>query len=166
MEKTAASHKHLTHWVFLIDAEVNDYEEVQCDDGTVCQGMITAYLPASQMGLEEAPDNYTTITPYVITAHCHAPSCLYQELYNADTGELICHVDAQYGNGTEVFNEANYLALPPCLFSDEDEDGLRKPVVLQKETNLRAIKVFNTTTRHVGQMAQWTGLMRYDNNVV
>tara|TARA_B110000305_G_scaffold156004_1_gene172679 strand:- start:339 stop:1100 length:762 start_codon:yes stop_codon:yes gene_type:complete len=166
LEKTEASHKHLTHWVFLIDDAVNDYEEVQCEDGSMCQGMISARLTADQMGLEDKPEDYSTITPYVIDAHCHAPSCIRQELYNEDTGELLCAVEAKYGNGTEVFNEANYIALPPCLFSDLEEEGLRKPFVLERDTNLLAIKIFNTTHRHVGQMAQFTGLMRYDTNTV
>ena len=35
---------------------------------------------------------------------------------------------------------------------------------LTPETNLTAIKYFNNTYRHLGQMAQWTGLMVYDND--
>ena len=35
----------------------------------------------------------------------HAPSCLRQELWNADTNELICRAEAYYGTGIEVFNE-------------------------------------------------------------
>ena len=50
-----ASHQHLHHWVFLIDQAVNDYEEIQCADGTMCEGSISAYLPARQMGLEDIP---------------------------------------------------------------------------------------------------------------
>ena len=48
-----ASHKHLHHWVFLIDANVNDYEEVQCDphNNTGCVGKITAHVTAATMGL-------------------------------------------------------------------------------------------------------------------
>lgn len=109
-----ASHAHMNHWVFLIDLNVNDYEEVKNTDGTG-QGSITAYLPASQMGLQGPhPKSYTGITPLVITTHCHAPSCLYQELYNADTGDLICRAEAQYGKGSGVFDEANYIACRPA----------------------------------------------------
>ena len=39
-----------------------------------------------------------------------------QELWNNDTGELICRSIANYGTGTEVFNEANYIAIPPCIW--------------------------------------------------
>jgi len=40
-------------------------------------------------------------------------------LTNIDTNELLCGMTARYGNGTEVFNEANYVALPPCLWGHQ-----------------------------------------------
>jgi hypothetical protein len=154
-----ASHQHLHHWVFLIDANVNDYEETKCADGTMCEGYIEAHLQARDMGLEDTPASYSGITPLVIAAHCHAPSCIRQQLFNADTGDLLCQVEAKYGSSSDVFDERGYVALPPCLFGYQD--GLYKPVTLKPDTNLTAIKVFNNTYRHVGQMAQWTGLMIY-----
>jgi len=155
------SHYHLHHWVFLIDAEVNDYEEVQCGDGELCESYISAHLTGAQMGLEDIPAQYDGIMPLVMTPHCHAPSCIREELYNADTGELLCRSEAQYGRGVEPYNEENYVAIPPCLWGSQP--GLRSPIVLTPSTNIFAIKVFNNTYRHVGQMAQWTGLMVYLN---
>ena len=86
--KAPASHKHLHHWVFLIDASVNDYEEDNAEYGKASIGKITAHLKASDMGLEDlgkpgdtgptVPNNYTTISPMVMTPHCHAPSCIRQ----------------------------------------------------------------------------------------
>ena len=32
-----------------------------------------------------------------LSGHCHAPSCLSMELYNADTGMLLCRHDPVYG---------------------------------------------------------------------
>lgn len=32
--------------------------------------------------------------------HCHSPACLGGDLFNADTGQLICHVEPQAGNST------------------------------------------------------------------
>ena len=49
----AASHKHLHHWVFLIDAQVNDYEEDNADYGKKSVGKITAHLKARDIGLED-----------------------------------------------------------------------------------------------------------------
>ena len=74
---------------------------------------------------------------------------------------LICNVTARYGDSAvELYNEANYVALPPCLWGDQP--GLRKAPTLTPDTKIRAIKYFNNTYRHMGQMAQWTGLMLYE----
>ena len=130
-------------------------------------------LQAKDMGLEDTrsptddgappvPGNFTTITPLVVTPHCHGPSCLRQELWNEDTGEVICNMTASYGRGEAVFDEAGYIAILPCIFGHQA--GLQFPVVLSPETNLTAVKYFNNTYRHLGQMAQWTGLMVYDTD--
>ena len=108
-----ASHKHLHHWVFLIDQAVNDYEEDNAEYGVASVGKITARLQAKDMGLEDThsptddgappvPGNFTQITPLVMTPHCHAPSCIRQEFWNADTGEIICNMTAQYGTDNQV----------------------------------------------------------------
>ena len=68
--------------------------------------------------------------------------------------------DARYGKLTDVFNEADYLTISPCLFGFQE--GLQEPVTLTPDTPVTAIKYFNTTYRHLGQMAQWTGLMTYE----
>eukprot|EP00931_Biecheleriopsis_adriatica_P028977 TRINITY_DN17265_c1_g3_i1.p1 TRINITY_DN17265_c1_g3~~TRINITY_DN17265_c1_g3_i1.p1 ORF type:complete len:822 (-),score=103.16 TRINITY_DN17265_c1_g3_i1:114-2579(-) len=161
-----ASHQHLHHWVFLIDQSVNDYEEDNAHYGHQSIGNITAHLTARDMGLEDVPASFTGITPLVITPHCHAPSCIREELWNADTGEIICNVSARYGsseNGatSNVFNEADYIAISPCIFGFQP--GLQYPFTLSPSTKLKAVKYFNNTFRHLGQMAQWTGLMVYDN---
>jgi len=162
-----ASHLHLHHWVFLIDAAVNDYEEDNAHYGSNSIGRITARLTGRAMGLEDVPKSFKGITPLVMTPHCHAPSCIREEFWNADTGEIICNVTAkygslEYGSLSQVFNEANYLAIPPCIFGDQP--GLQKPFTLSPDTKITAIKYFNNTFRHLGQMAQWTGLMVYDTD--
>jgi len=176
-EKLNASHQHLHHWVFLIDATVNDYEEDNARYGTTSIGTISAHLKAKDIGLEDLeggfnddgappiPKNFTKITPMVMTPHCHAPSCIRQELWNADTNEIICNMtakygDEKYGKTTEIFNERDYITILPCLYGYQP--GLQFPFSLSPDTNIRAIKYFNNTYRHLGQMAQWTGLMVYD----
>ena len=179
-----ASHKHLHHWVFLIDDAVNDYEEdnVESEYGikpTV--GKITANLTVRYMGLEDIDGSYndnggiqnvpfypnTTIMPLVMTPHCHAPSCIREEIWNADTGEIICNMSAKYGDEKygslfDKFNEPNYITIIPCLYGYQQ--GLQYPFILKQGTNLTAIKYFNNTWRHLGQMAQWTGLMVYNTD--
>merc|ERR1712232_34397 len=166
-DKTQASHKHLNHWVFLIDQAVNDYEEDNANYGKGSLGKITAHLKARDMGLENVPKKYSKITPLVMTPHCHAPSCIREELWNADTGDIICNATTAYGDETygptsEVFNEANYITIHPCIYGNQP--GLQTPFSLSPDTNLVAIKYFNNTFRHLGQMAQWTGLMVYDTD--
>ena len=67
--------------------------------------------------------------------------------------------DARYGKLTDVFNEADYLTISPCLFGFQE--GLQEPVTLTPDTPVTAIQYFNTTYRHLGQMALWTGLLTY-----
>ena len=134
------------------------HREDSAEYGKQSIGRIEAPLPASQMGLEDTPDAYTNLTFLVMSPHCHAPSCIREELWNADTGELLCNVSAMYGSEEHgvlgaVFNEANYVAIPPCIFGDQP--GLQEPISLRADTNITAIKYFNNTFRHLGQMAQW-----------
>ena len=113
-------------------------------------------------GAPPVPSNISYIKPIVITAHCHAPSCIRQELWNADTNEILCSITARYGTDTNVFNERDTLAISPCLFGYQN--GLQTPYELSPETNIYAVKYFNNTFRHLGQMAQWTGLVTYDTD--
>lgn len=162
-----ASHKHLHHWVFLIDDSVNDYEEDNAHYGHASIGHIEAHLTAREMGLEDIPARYNKIIPHVMTPHCHAPSCIRQELWNADTNTIICNItalygDEKYGSTNAALNEANYIGIPPCIFGNQP--GLQFPFEITPDTNLTAVKYFNNTFRHLGQMAQWTGLMVYDTD--
>ena len=162
-----ASHLHLKHWVFLIDASVNDYEEDNAVYGQESIGRIQARVTGATIGLEEVPKHYNTISWFVMTPHYHAPDSIRQELWNADTNEIICNATARYGDPaygptSAVFNEADYVAISPCLFGNQT--GMQTPFVVNATTNLHAIKYFNNTYRHLGQMAQWTGLMRYDTD--
>ena len=88
--------------------------------------------------------------------HCHAPAFLSIELWNEDTGELLCRVAPVRGSGGEAQDEAGYLWLPQCAW--ETEKGLRPPPVLHLNTRLKAVKHGNTTYYHYSVMAIW--LMR------
>ena len=70
--------------------------------------------------------------------------------------------DAAFGELGRAFNEQSYVTMAPCLFGDEP--GLQYPFNLTADTNLTAVKYFNNTFRHLGQMAQWTGLLVYDTD--
>ena len=50
---------------------------------------------------------------------CHAPStCLSMELYNADTGSLLCHSEPIRGQSDELYDKHGFLSIPPCLWGD------------------------------------------------
>ena len=109
------------------------------------------------MGIEDAPENYTYLSPLITTPHCHAPSCIREEIYNADTGQLLFNSTARYGSPefgetSRVFNEDSYATLTPCVFGHQP--GLQTPFRLTPDTNIYAVKFFNNTYRHLGQMAQ------------
>lgn len=70
--------------------------------------------------------------------------------------------DEKYGSLNATFNEANYVAIPPCIFGEQE--GLQFPITLKRGTNVTAHKFFNNTYRHLGQMAQWTGLFRFNTD--
>ena len=104
-----------------------------------------------------APPNSTTgIKLYYAGGHCHAPSCISLNLYNADTGQLLCSQTPLYGKSNRIFDEKGYVAIPPCLWSDPDqEDGLLNTMVLPLNGNLTSIKRNNNTYNHRGEMASW-----------
>ncbi|XP_071127367.1 uncharacterized protein [Mytilus edulis] len=92
--------------------------------------------------------------------HCHAPSCLAMELYRNDTGhemELLCRQVPVSGKGNvkeNKYDEAGYIALPPCLWGDDT--GLERSVLLPSNTPIVAIKHnINTKMGHYGEMAYW-----------
>jgi hypothetical protein len=85
------------------------------------------------------------------------------ELYNADTGQLLCHVDTLKGSGSnESYDEKGFIAIPPCLWSnnngtmkDQSVDGLPPAPFLPLNATLLSIKRANSTWPHTGEMASW-----------
>jgi len=92
--------------------------------------------------------------------HCHAPSCISIKLYRNDTGhemELLCEQVPVIGKGNvhdDKYDEAGYIALPPCLWGDDE--GLNPSVLLPANTPMVSIKQNrNTHMGHYGEMASW-----------
>jgi len=92
--------------------------------------------------------------------HCHAPACINETLYNAETGEVICFNRPQIGTGSfphsgQTFNEQDYaVGIPPCFWGSPEE-GLEPPPRLKLDTRLHSVKHANNTYYHYGVMAQW-----------
>eukprot|EP01047_Picozoa_sp_COSAG01_P051512 COSAG01_NODE_5324_length_4334_cov_5.824321_1_plen_552_part_00 len=106
--------------------------------------------------------NQTGIKLMYINGHCHAAACIQFDLYNDDTGELICRQQGRAGStlrpdvakGDDRFDEKGYIRLYPCVFGDHGE-GLQPPHFLSFDTNLRSVKITNATYTHYGEMAHW-----------
>ena len=82
--------------------------------------------------------------------------CIDVELYNADTGDLLCHVDGIRGKGNtqERYDELDYIKLNPCLWGQDR--GLLRPEFLRWDTNLMILNVvtaqiFTRRNRLVGK---------------
>ena len=99
------------------------------------------------------------------SAHCHSPACLSVELWDDDTGELLCRNEPTYGNGSApIHDELGFaVGIAPCLFGDAEE-GLRTPPRLHLTSNLTTIKRTNNTYGHWGVMALWQNRAAYVTN--
>jgi hypothetical protein len=77
------------------------------------------------------------------------------ELWNNDTGKLICRQRPVYGGSHVIdlpaFDEPGYIATPPCLWGSP-EHGLEPPPLMSGVT-VRVVSVTNNTYGHHGEMA-------------
>lgn len=164
-----ASHTNLLRMYYQTEAWAGEYDIPQCPEGTpssMCTHEVTAHFTVADMGQncsirknpscwgEGYEDEYQGINLIYAGGHCHAPSCISMELYNADTGMLLCSHYPTYGKTHEIFDELGYLAIPPCLWGTEEE-GLVSPIFLPFNANLTSIKRNNNTYLHYGEMASW-----------
>jgi len=158
------SHLNLKRFYFMTEAYAGEYDIIPCPAGTPSQDCIqeiTARWKVRDMFYDCNPekDAYCNGTGKGIKliyagGHCHAPSCLSIELYNLDTGSLLCRQTPVWGTGVaEKFDEAGYLLIPPCLWGDEE--GLVPPELLTLDTYLLSVKRNNNTYGHYGEMASW-----------
>lgn len=178
-EYRPAKHKQLFRWHWQTATGAGEYDVPQCPKGTpteMCTHTIKAKIQVKDFaagscnyrsGLNaltpECKPGSTGFKPILLGGHCHAPTCISMSMRNEDTGELICRNLPTYGhlksgsNGTKRFEEDGYLALPPCLWSEDPASGLQAPPLLLWETNLTTIKICNSTYGHTGEMGRWQG---------
>ncbi|CAB9505419.1 Stress up-regulated Nod 19 [Seminavis robusta] len=163
------SHLQMARFYWQTEASAGEYDITPCPPGTPssqCVQVITSQWKVQALLQDTKWSNMWGTGPNSTKAegielinampHCHAPSCLSMELYNADTGQLLCHVQPKPGKSTnKVYDELGYLAIPPCLWSHNPDDGLMEPPFLSTDTNLLSIKRNNNTVGHFGEMASW-----------
>ena len=165
------SHQQLIRLYWQTEAHAGEYDIVQCGEGTPaseCIQILTSRWKVRDM-IRDCPihdaswctgrgstDSSKTEGVKLIYAgpHCHAPTCLSMELYNADTGELLCHMEPVHGSGSGLYDEHGFLSIPPCLWGDAS-GGLVEPQLLSLDTTLLSIKRNNSTLPHTGEMASW-----------
>lgn len=156
-----ASHKNLDRLYWQTEAIAGEYDVPQCTPNTPPSHCVHVITSRWQVKDFVNANEETAAGVYLIYAgpHCHAPVCLSMELYNADTGQLLCHVEPLRGSGSseEKYDEDGYIALPPCLWSEDPSrtEGLPMPDLLQLNTTLMSIKRANSTYPHTGEMASW-----------
>jgi hypothetical protein len=160
------SHRNLIRYYWQTETFAGEYDIPQCADGvppSQCVHVITSrwkVRDAIAHFCDEAEwchaddSNTAGIELIYLGPHCHAPTCLSMELYNADTGQLLCHVEPIHGESGTVYDERGFLAIPPCLFGNRSE-GLLEPQFLSLNATLLSIKRNNSTLPHTGEMASW-----------
>ena len=167
------SHKSLVRLYWQTEAWGGEYDIVKCAEGTPssqCIQTITSRWKVMDMLSDCSirsdaswctgegstdPSKTKGIDLIYAAPHCHAPSCISMELYNADTGQLICRVEPTFGKSNNVYDEHGFLALPPCIWGDDEAEGLLPPPGLSLDTKLMSIKKNNSTLGHFGEMASW-----------
>ena len=151
------NHQYLDRFYYQTEAYAGEYDVPKCESGTPpeeCVHSITAHFQGVDMIDRNKINNSKGFKLIYLAPHCHAPTCIDMELYNADTGDLICHVDGQLGKGTNTkYDEEGYIKLNPCLFGEDA--GLLAPHVFSWNSNFTSIKRNNNTNAHYGEMASW-----------
>ncbi|VEU35647.1 unnamed protein product [Pseudo-nitzschia multistriata] len=184
------SHRELARFYWQTEAGGDEYDVPGCREGKLGQGPPPSecvHTITSRWRVRDfaGGEGLSGIELIYAAPHCHAPMCLSMELYNADTGELLCSVEPIAGRGGSggndgAYDEEGFLAIPPCLWSHDQSrsstttstttsplrkhgretsrDGpplLPAPRFLSMDTTLLSIKRANSTFPHTGDMASW-----------
>jgi hypothetical protein len=167
----STSHKNMVRFYWTTEAFAGEYDIPKCADGTPtsqCIHVITSRWRVRDMmracdvnsnawctGIGSTDSSKVAGVQLIYAGpHCHAATCASMELYNADTGQLLCHMEPHFGQSGERYDENGYISLAPCLWGSLAE-GYPEPVTLSLDTNLLSIKRNNNTYYHTGEMASW-----------
>lgn len=153
-----STQKRMVRAYYQTEAYSGEYDVPKCLPGIPpeeCIHSITAHWQVRDMVDHRYIGNSRGFELIYAAPHCHAPVCIDIELYNADTGDLLCHVDSIGGKGNSSvrYDEEDYIKLNPCLWGQDR--GLLRPQFLRWDTNLTSIKRCNSTNLHYGEMASW-----------
>ena len=138
-------------WGIGADHDHAEYDVPRCRPGTPrarCTHTATGtWMPVPPGG----QDMFMVLSHH----HCHAPTCLRLEMWNNDTGRLLCRQEPLYGGTGAIdppaFDEPGYIAMPPCMWGARAH-GLEPPPKMNGVT-IRVVSVTNATWGHHGEMA-------------
>merc|ERR1712228_425389 len=119
------------------------------DNGHWVHTMNGTWRVGEMSNSKKHPANATGIKFLTIHGHCHAPTCILFELWNAYSNELLCRQAPVYGTSNSIFDEKGYITVPPCVFGDE-ADGLMPARTLPFGTRLYSMKRCKADTGHHG----------------
>ena len=149
--------KQLERFYYQTEAFSGEYDVTPCPKGTPpedCIHSITARFQGRDMISQDLIGNSKGFKLIYLAPHCHAATCIDMELYNSDTGDLICRVVGDMGKGSDKpYDEEGYIKLNPCLFGEDE--GLLEPHFFKWDSNFSSIKRANNTYAHYGEMASW-----------
>lgn len=138
-------------WGIGADGDHAEYDVPQCAPGTPTSECNHTISGTWMVHPSDGPKMGLVLAHF----HCHAPTCLRVELWNNDTGKLLCGQNPIYGGTGQVddprFDEAGYIAVPPCMWGSA-EHGLESPPVINGMT-VKVVAVTNSTYGHHGEMA-------------
>merc|ERR1711907_79807 len=96
---------------------------------------------------EEGDHSEDLVSLVYAVGHLHVGG-LSLDLYDDETGELICHSVPKYGTGEEAGDEKGYLVgMSSCTFDP--------PLRMTKDAVVRTVARYNNTVPHHGVMALW-----------
>ena len=142
-----ANHISAFDITWSIAGATGEYDVPRCASGTPvdqCKHEISGTITPPGNDLHFVAAHY----------HCHAPTCLSLEIWNNDTGKLLCREVPYHGGeglaGPAKFDEPGYIAQRICLW------GLHPPFEappLVSGQKLWVKSVTNSTYGHHGEMA-------------
>ena len=141
-------------WGVGADYDHAEYDVMQCAKGTPpaqCKRTVSGAWRPLPPAATPADERYLVLVHH----HCHAPTCLRVELWNNDTGSLLCAQEPLYGGvghaSLRDFDEPGYIAIPDCFWGGA-ENGLEPPPDLTG-VPLHVVKTANATLGHYGEMS-------------
>lgn len=134
-----------------------EYDVPQCPAGTppeLCEHIVTSVQPLDlslrHHGHSSHPDRLLDLVH--AWGHQHI-GAIGMELWNEQTGQLLCKTQPRYGNGTQVGNEAGFLVgIPPCVWGPPP---LPAPPRLRARDLIRTVARYNSSVPRHGVMSLW-----------